>query len=607
MHTKLIRFYAFIVGLALLLTSGVAAGAQNDVRLFLGEPDLRDFPSVRLLVRAADAQGIPPAGLGVVRLSENGAPVPDFTQATIPVGVDVVFVIDGSDAAQVETARASIGRFTGQFMSRAGQDRLSVVAPDGSGGTQLLLDGETDPDAAAAVLAAAEFATEPAALTRMVTAALTQLRRQAQNNRFQAVMIFSDGGQLAGLNVDGVARTAGLRDVALFTALLELPPTTAALDAAARLAQPTRGSVARMNDAAGADPVYLIWQRQANQTQITYQSRLQESGRFPLAVEAAGTSATTEINLTLLPAAVQVDLGEAVIRRVGDAPDALLADLQPATWPLTVTVRWPDGLPRSLVEVALEVDGRSQPPAAVPPDLQADPLALRWDVRSRGTGGYEVVVAVTDDLGLTGRSAPQLVTILTERPQPAAPTPLAVTATPPLVVRPPLDLSRVPPPFLLAGAALLLGVALLIGLSWRRRAPARPSAAAPRSEGRTPPQPETAVSPLRLVPVGEGEPLLLDRAAATIGRGPEATLTLAHPSVAPLHARLRWRDGRFWLWDESGAAGTYLNHRRLGLAPQPLQEGDLVQIGRFAFRVQAGRQAEGADLPPMEEEEPLDE
>ena len=82
------------------------------------------------------------------------------------------------------------------------------------------------------------------------------------------------------------------------------------------------------------------------------------------------------------------------------------------------------------------------------------------------------------------------------------------------------------------------------------------------------------------------EPLTLDDENITIGsQAQSAQILLSDQSVGRLHARIR-RQGHnnYWLFDEGSAEGTYLNYERLGLAPRELNDGDILQFGKVAFR-----------------------
>jgi subtilisin family serine protease len=85
-----------------------------------------------------------------------------------------------------------------------------------------------------------------------------------------------------------------------------------------------------------------------------------------------------------------------------------------------------------------------------------------------------------------------------------------------------------------------------------------------------------------------GQPQRVGHSPFTLGRSPEADLTLAEGAVSRLHARLEVREGRWYLCDLDSANGTYLNRQRVG-APQPLHSGDLIGIGDSVLlaRIQA--------------------
>ena len=90
----------------------------------------------------------------------------------------------------------------------------------------------------------------------------------------------------------------------------------------------------------------------------------------------------------------------------------------------------------------------------------------------------------------------------------------------------------------------------------------------------------------KLVPANvKGQTLLLESDNVTVGRHDgTATLQIADHSLSLLHARIRWQNGRYWLYDEGSSTGTYLNNERLGLRPLPLSENDQIRFGRLRYQ-----------------------
>lgn len=75
---------------------------------------------------------------------------------------------------------------------------------------------------------------------------------------------------------------------------------------------------------------------------------------------------------------------------------------------------------------------------------------------------------------------------------------------------------------------------------------------------------------------------LKGRAEITIGRHPNADITLSHPSVSRMHARLSRRNGRYVIEDLASSNGTYVNGEAVEPGQQrPLQRGDVIRIGPF--------------------------
>ena len=97
--------------------------------------------------------------------------------------------------------------------------------------------------------------------------------------------------------------------------------------------------------------------------------------------------------------------------------------------------------------------------------------------------------------------------------------------------------------------------------------------------------------------IGAAGLIVLTQANTSIGRDTAvADLVLADASVARLHARILQQGDEYWLYDEGSAAGTFHNYGRVGLAPQLLQDGDQIGLGRVQFRF---RLRPAASLPAL--------
>lgn len=74
----------------------------------------------------------------------------------------------------------------------------------------------------------------------------------------------------------------------------------------------------------------------------------------------------------------------------------------------------------------------------------------------------------------------------------------------------------------------------------------------------------------------------------TIGRSAGCNLTVPEARVSRQHARLQWREGRWFVNDLDSANGTFLNNQKLTM-PQPLHSGDLIGVGESVFLFTAMR------------------
>ncbi|VAW35962.1 hypothetical protein MNBD_CHLOROFLEXI01-459 [hydrothermal vent metagenome] len=588
--------------------------AQEGVQLRLGAPELSAFPEVRLNVLSADGQGAPLAEAELSRLTlrENGVPIADAQVQYVPVGVDIIFVLDadssldiidaGSSETRLQVVQAALQRYASRFMSPTGLDRISLLVPDEANASGRFLSQDVT-EAASVLTAVQNYAPdlpEAAPINSMMLQAIEHAASIKEDGRYQAILLLSEARRLNQfLEYELLVEQAQAIELPIFTAILGGQASFDEIDAAAALYQPTRAYYAHMPRSEEADSLFLIWQRQGNQAQIRYRSLQTESGRYPITVNIGTLTAATELILQIAPPEIELVLPAAAVQRQGSTPDTPLTELEPTTLEIPVQLRWPDGLPRMVTAVTLLVDGQPQPQPqlALPQPDEAGRIILNWQVQSVDTGAYRLAAELTDVLGYTTTTETVVMTITAVRPAPPTPTP-APTATPSpieqiakVTTSVATAVSRDDWLLILVGLGLL-GLLLMLIRWWRRRS----SKTTPR------PRPEIAeaddelndvnaslIASLQLVEDAPGNrtDIVLDEDNNAIGRDIEvAQIVFGDSSVARLHARIRKRNGRYWLYDEGSASGTFLNHERLGLSPHQLQDGDEIRLGRLLLRFQ---------------------
>ncbi|MCA9918164.1 MAG: FHA domain-containing protein [Anaerolineales bacterium] len=588
--------------------------------LRLSQPDLSNFPEVTVNVLSSDGRGAPLAesDLGRLALRENGVPIADAEVQFVPVGVDIIFVLDadqslniideGRSVTRLATVQETLERYASRFMNPSGFDRISLLVPDASGEAgQFLVQDSGSPEAL--VVAAQSYAPElpeDAPINAMMLQAIAHAAEIKENGRYQAILLLSEARRLPQfLDFQTLVAEAQAIELPLFTAILGAQASFDEVDAAAALYQPTRATYVHVPRPEEADSLFLIWQRQGNQAQIRYRSLLRQSGDYTITVNIGNLTASTQLNLEIVPPQIALALPSTAVQRQGSTPDSPLVELEPTTLQIPVQLTWPDNLPRAITAVSLFVDGQLQPQLNTPQPDDSGLLMLGWNVQSVDTGAYRLRAELMDVLGYTSETETVVVTVTAVRPDPPTPTP-APTATPSPVERVTevtRAVSRDDWLLILAGLGLLGLVLLLIRL-WRRRPPKmtpRPRRERPAHSNEALDEvDETLVASLHLVEDAPGNrtDILIDQDNMAIGRDLEvAQIVFGDSSVARLHARIRRRNGRYYLYDEGSASGTFLNHDRLGLSPRQLQDGDEIRLGRLLLRFQLRPPAEEEDTP----------
>ncbi|MET0403872.1 MAG: FHA domain-containing protein, partial [Cystobacter sp.] len=105
-----------------------------------------------------------------------------------------------------------------------------------------------------------------------------------------------------------------------------------------------------------------------------------------------------------------------------------------------------------------------------------------------------------------------------------------------------------------------------------------------------------------------GRRFALAEARTELGRGLQVDVRLRDLAVSRHHARIQQHEGTFLLEDQDSPNGVYLNGQRVE-APRPLQDGDVIELGRTLLRFQAPAAEPPTEVPPTErppEEAPPD-
>ena len=74
-----------------------------------------------------------------------------------------------------------------------------------------------------------------------------------------------------------------------------------------------------------------------------------------------------------------------------------------------------------------------------------------------------------------------------------------------------------------------------------------------------------------------GEQFSIEGDLCLLGRSREAQMRFSSPRVSRRHALVRRWQGRYYIQDLGGRAGTYVNGRRV--TTQALRSGDVIQLG----------------------------
>ena len=606
------KFASQIVLLLLVLSlalPGVLVHAQSQAFATISTPDFSQFPTITTLLDVFDDQGefVPGLSTTSVTMLENGQKVvPDAVrQLDVPLGVVVAInsglslaVRDGLGQARYDKISETIthwaasrpadsaddfsltwngGIIASHFLPLAWRNRFDTFDP-------ALRTSKPSLDALAFALDASQ--NTPLApgqkkailfisgkLENSTTSALADLTERAKDNGVRIyVWIVDSAANLAqpgALVLQDIATNTGGRFFN-FTGSETLPDPETWF--------------------ASLRHIY----------RLEYISQVRAGGNQTLSAQVSKgeltlSTQTTSFNLNVQPPNPAILSAPIEIVRQNPEKPFEIETFIPRQQEISVLIEFPDKFSRKLVRTTLYVDGKK-----VDENTAAPFDKFIWDLSAYiATADHTLEVEAEDELGLTRKSGA---------------TPVKITVTEPPGGIPGLLLRNgnaiIISVIVFAGAVLLF-VLFLTGrrrfatLTERRRAAARnldpvtqpvivtfEKPGAQRANSFPWLRRKASAPPayfVKLTPDGQplsGDPIALNNREMIFGTDPtQATNILDHPSISPLHARLRMNEsGAFYIVDQNSVAGTWVNYEPVSRDGCILKHGDMVHFGQFTYR-----------------------
>lgn len=585
--------------------------------VILGSPDTSQFPQISLTLEAYDDQGLFISDLlpRQVTIMENGRPLSLDALDRVEPGVQFIVAYNiGPTLANRYTGGTRFAMLQQALIDWAGtlpqtlSDRFSLVA--NSGVQAIGLSGPRN-----WIKALSEFTPDLIQSTPNLTS-ISQALDLATDpvnaaNMKRAILYITPPpgeGQLSAIpNIAARVQQLGVRVFVWMVAPASYAATPAG-EALRALAEDSGGQFAVYSGAEAVPDVeaYLHPLRSVYMARYTSVIALGGEQRIFAQIErpdVVASSSDVIFSLQVLPPTPIFLLPPDRVERawVASPVDQSLI-LTPDSAPIGIMVEFPDGHPRELVASRLYVNDQLAAENRQPPFER-----LTWPlVDAAESGEYRLKVTIEDSQGLQASTIEMPVQVVVEpRPLTFWEKVAQFFSGPRLIVI-----------LAVAGAAaVLVAVMVLVNraANARRPAPARLRdpltqpveirQEAPRSPSslERPSWPRGATgqpAPARLVRLADdaprpaGSPVIpLLHRETSFGRNPgQASVVLDSPSVNDLHARLRHNpDGSFTISDAGSIAGTWVNYAPVSRHGVTLEHGDLIHIGKVAFRFEMAR------------------
>ena len=604
-----------LILLALVSLAGQtnAARAQSTASAELSLVDAQGFPTVTALLEVLDEQGQPITGLGPedVTVLENDQqyPVSELTESTPPAQIVVAInpgpalaVRDGEGIERIRRVREVLSGWAGARPAE-NPDDLSLVSIAGP------IITHSKPDAWAISLNAfqPDFRSTTPNVQLLSVALNTVNEGTPLPGMKRAILIITP--HMDDPNIDlllsDVGEQALASKVRIFVWFVDsdLYFNTASATAFKALALQTGGAYFAFSGKEVLPDPETYFSPLRHLYALNYNSTLTQSGEHRLSAEvqtAAGTitSESQSFSLDVQPPNPILVMPPAQIVRQAPEEDPFNTKLLlPEKQELEIIIEFPDSHPRPLARTTLYVDGQ---PAAQNEEEPFD--SFLWDLSSYADSAeHTLVVEVVDILGMSKASMGVPVTVTVVHP------PSGVQAF----------LARYRSYIAIGAIVLAGGILLIVLLTGRLRIRSRRERRADRKRYTDPvtqpvniqqAEPPAKKKQAARVPWARGErvqdapayltrlridgepmtgnPIPMSEQELTFGADPvQATHVLDHPSVAALHARLKWtQGGDFLLLDNHSVAGTWVNYDPIPKAGRVLKHGDVVHFGQLMYR-----------------------
>lgn len=439
-------FFLFALVLLLIVLPVVGIRAQSravDVQIY--DVNIEDFPTVKIRTapKTSDGKLVPDLTADSFRAYEDGKTRPIGSVDTVFVGTQIAIVLDAAGSFKLEGATDPEKRRYDEAIDAIDElilenERQWIRHDVREDDIMLMLPTSTDEFVIAQEWTDAYTAIHNAAYQAQPTDGDTPLLKMLQSamasmkdipdyqERSKFVLVFSDGIDRisAQQGTDVISRANSLGATILGVKIG--PADRGSARNIQRLAEETGGAFVTYDGVESLAPLYEIIQSQGEQYEVNYASGINTEGEHigQLGVLTEGREDKSEtysiaVNvkcpdlLILDPSSpdAAAPLDGKKINRVTNDPYADLATLEPRGIPIPVTVQFPDGHPREILDVAYLVNGRVE--ATLSPQ---ETFLLDFSQLDKGSHKQSLVVRTRDSFGMTCNSESATITVTVDQP-----------------------------------------------------------------------------------------------------------------------------------------------------------------------------------------------